>query len=277
MLTTTVDGLWVLQVLSGIEVMAPELGLRPHLPSVESAEMALAQPISHELRAAGVLTAGGTVDAAVLEWLTVLSRRDVALLVYLQTPEQIIEPTRMLMARFARWWVTVERNGLLVRIRGAGTATTEDAADCLISAQIERFCGALKPAALRPVTIDVAELVAAVKDPAGLCAFLLDHRFETEQINALTISADPERSARASVVAIQSGVSGDPARSHIDSGAVTIIDTPLGRLVSEQVVRAGKTWMIVGPGSATNIGTAMRNMLRRLPAQGDWYSHRKAV
>ena len=41
MLTTTVDGLWVLQVLSGIEVMAPELGLRPHLPSVESAESML--------------------------------------------------------------------------------------------------------------------------------------------------------------------------------------------------------------------------------------------
>lgn len=277
MLTTTVDGLWALQVLSGIEVVAPELGLRPHLPSVEPAELALAHPISDELRAAGVLTDDGTVDPPVFEWLTVLSRRDVALLVYLQTPEQTVEPTRMLLARFARWWVAVERSGPLVRISGAGTATSEGAADILISSQVERLCGALNPAALRPVTIDVAELVAAVKDPAGLRAFLFDRRFETEQINALTISADPERSAQASVVAIQSGVSGNPARSHIESGTVTIIDTPLGRLVSEQVVRAGKTWMIVSPGSATNIATATRNMLRRLPAEGDWYSHRKAV
>ncbi|HOB50942.1 MAG TPA: ESX secretion-associated protein EspG, partial [Mycobacterium sp.] len=35
MLTTSIDGLWVLQVLTGIEVVAPELGLRPHLPSIE--------------------------------------------------------------------------------------------------------------------------------------------------------------------------------------------------------------------------------------------------
>ena len=34
-LTTTLDGLWVLQVLSGIESLAPELGLRPVLPSAE--------------------------------------------------------------------------------------------------------------------------------------------------------------------------------------------------------------------------------------------------
>ena len=36
MLTTTIDGLWVLQVLTGIEVLAPEMGLRPILPSVET-------------------------------------------------------------------------------------------------------------------------------------------------------------------------------------------------------------------------------------------------
>jgi hypothetical protein len=40
MLTMTIDGLWVLQVLTGIEVVAPELGLRPHFPSVEAPETA---------------------------------------------------------------------------------------------------------------------------------------------------------------------------------------------------------------------------------------------
>lgn len=48
--------------------------------------MALAHPIADELRAAGVITDAGGVDEAVLEWLTVLSRRDVALLIYAQTP-----------------------------------------------------------------------------------------------------------------------------------------------------------------------------------------------
>ena len=277
MLTTTVDGLWVLQVLSGIEVVAPELGLRPHLPSIETAELALVHPVSGELRDAGAITAGDTADEIVLEWLTVLSRRDMALLVYLQSPEQSIAPARVLLARFAHWWVALERNGELVRVSGIGAATTEGAASMLINSQVQRLCGPLRPAALRPTTIDVAELIAGVKDSSGLRTYLLDRGFDTERINALTAAADGNRSAQASVVAIQSGVTGSPNRSHIESGAVTIIDTPVGRLVTERVARAGKSWMIVSPGSPGNISSAVRNMLRRLPAEHDWYSHRKVV
>lgn len=277
MLTTTVDGLWVLQVLSGIEVLAPELGLRPHLPSVETAEMALAHPIAEELRAAGAITEAGGVDGAVLEWLTVLSRRDVALLVYAQTPTQQTEPERVLLARFAQWWVALERNGIVVRLSGVGTASSEGAAGMLISSEIDRLCGAMKPAALRPVTFDVAELLAAVNDRASLRAFLLDQRIDSDQMGTLTMAADTERSAQASVVAIQSGMSAGPARSHIDQGAVTIIDTPNGRLVSEHVSRSGKSWMIISPGSAANIASAVLKMVRRLPAEDEWYSHRKVV
>lgn len=277
MLTTTVDGLWVLQVLSGIEVLAPELGLRPHLPSVETEQMALAHPIAAELRSAGVITAGGGVDEAVLEWLTVLSRRDVALLVYAQTPAQGTEPDRVLLARFAQWWVALERSGIMVRISGVGTATSESAAGMLVNYQIERLCGEMKPAPLRPVTLDVAELVGAVRDRAGLRAFLVDKKLDADQIGTLTLAADTEQSAQASVVAIQSGVANRPARSHIEQGAVTIIDTPQGRLVSEHVSRGGTSWMIVSPGSAGNIAQAVQKMVRRLPAEDEWYSHRKVV
>ena len=86
MLTTTIDGLWVLQVLTGIEVLAPELGLRPILPSVETPQMALAHPIAAELRDVGVIDEAGQVDATVREWLTVLARRDVALMIHVSTP-----------------------------------------------------------------------------------------------------------------------------------------------------------------------------------------------
>lgn len=114
MLTTTLDGLWVLQVLTGIEVLAPELGLRPHLPSVESPQMALAHPAAEDLRAAGVLDHTGAIDQAVLEWLTVLSRHDVALLVHVHTPASPpTPPERVLLARFAHWWVILERCGSL--------------------------------------------------------------------------------------------------------------------------------------------------------------------
>ena len=129
----------------------------------------------------------------------------------------------------------------------------------------------------RPVTIGTAEILSAVKDSAGLQRFLVDRRLDSDQVALLTLAADPSRSAQASVVAIQSGATSCPARTHIEPTVVTIIDTPQGRLVSEHVTRSGKTWMIVSPGTSRTIATAVLTMLRNLPAGEQWYSHRKAV
>ena len=277
MLTTTLDGLWVLQVLSGTEVLAPELGLRPHLPSVESPQMALAHPVAEELRAAGVIDGAGAVDQAVLEWLRVLSRRDVALLLHVQTPVADAEPERVLLARFAQWWVSLERSGFHIRISGAGTASSEQAAGRLINAQIERLCGQMPPAAMKPVTVEVDELLGAVRNTGSLRTFLLDRRLDGDQIALLTLAADSERSAQASVVAIQSGVANGPALRHVGSAAVTVIDTPQGRLVSEHVTRGGRSWLIVGPGSAGNLASAVVALMRNLPAHEGWFSYRKVV
>lgn len=277
MLTTTLDGLWVLQVLSGAEVLAPELGLRPHLPSVESTQMVLAHSAAQELCAAGVIDAAGAVDPTVLEWLTVLSRRDVALVLNIQTPAAGTEPERILLARFAQWWVSLERYGFHVRLSGAGTASSEQAAGRLINAQIERLCGQLPPAAMKPVTIAVDEFVDAVRDTGDVSQFLVDRRFDSDQVALLTLAADTERSAQASVVAIQSGVPSGPVRRHVGSGTVTIIDTPLGRLVSEHLTRGGRSWMVVAPGSAGNLASAVMAMMRNLPAQEGWFSYRKVV
>lgn len=277
MLTTTLDGLWVLQVLTGIEVLAPELGLRPHLPSVETTEVALLHPAAAELRAAGVIDAGGAVDETVVEWLTVLSRRDIALLLYVQTFLSEGEPERVLLARFSQWWVSLERFGTKVRLSGVGTACNEHSAGLLIGAQIERLCGAMMPAPMRPVTVDIEEFLGEVRDFASLRTFLLDRGFDSDQVTILGLAADGERSAQASVVAIQAGAEGAPARSHIESGTVTIIDTPQGRVVSEHIKRGGKSWMVVGPGSANAISSAVLSMLRKLPAQEHWHSYRKVV
>lgn len=277
MLTTTLDGLWVLQVLTGLEVLAPELGLRPHLPSVESRQMALLHPAAGELRTAGVIDEAGTVDEAVREWLTVLSRRDIAVLLYAQTPHPLGEPERILLARFCQWWVTLERFETQVRLSAAGTAGDEQSAGVLIGSQIERLCGAMKPAVMKPVTIDTAELLAAVDDSASLRAFLLDRELDSDQVAILSLAADHTRSAQASIVAIQGGTEGAPARSHVDSGVVTIIDTHQGRIVSERVQRGGKSWMIVGPGAVGNISAAVLSLLRNLPAHEQWSTYRKVV
>ena len=158
MLTTTTDGLWVLQVLSRTEVLAPELGLRPYLPSVETEQLALRHPVAEELRSAGVINDHGGIDDILLEWLTVLSRRDVALLLDVRVPTPQGLPERVMLARFAQWWVTLERRGSMVRLSGVGVATTEESAATLIGAQIQRSCGAMRPAAFRPVTLGTAEV-----------------------------------------------------------------------------------------------------------------------
>lgn len=266
MLTTTVDGLWALQVLTGIEVVAPELGLRPHLPSVETIDMALRHPISVELQAAKVITAEGTVDEPVVEWLTVLSRRDGALLLYAQSPANPSQPERVLLARFRQWWVALEHHEEIVRLSGAGIATTERSACELINTEIKRLCGELPPAEVRPVTVDAVQLLTAVRDQASLRHFLLTQRLDPDQCGLLMQASDPKSSAQISIVA-----------SPFAAGTVTIIDSPQGRLVSERITRGGKTWIVVSPGSARQINSAVQKLMRCLPAEDAPYSHRKVV
>ncbi|HEU0191841.1 MAG TPA: ESX secretion-associated protein EspG [Mycobacterium sp.] len=277
MLTTTVDGLWVLQVLSGAEAVAPELGLRPILPSVETRQLALAHPAAADLRSAGVIDDDGAVDIAVREWLTVLSRREVALVVHLHRPDGDA-PARVVIARFAQWWVVMERSAEFIRIGGAGTATAEGAANSVLIGQIERLCGTMPAARFQPVTLDSAPLRRCGADPEKLRAYLVGRGLDGEQVQIIMAAADPQRSAQASFAALQTGIdAGGPTRTHVGHTVVTVLDTPQGRLVAEQVTSAGRTWIIVGPGTATGIATAINQMLRHLPADQEWHSYRKVV
>jgi hypothetical protein len=277
-LTTTVDGLWVLQILAGIETVAPEIGLRPILPSVETPHMALAHPITAELRAVGVIDETGVVDPVVVEWLTVLARRDVALVIHMRMADGDEMPDRALLARFAQWWVVIERSQDIVRISGAGTSTTESAANDIILRQIERLCGTAEPAQLQPVTIDVERVMNGVSNRDALRKQLLREPLDGHQLQVLLMAADVHRSARAFIVAVQSGVdSAGPTRIHVEETAVTIADTPEGRLVGEHYRSGGKRWMVIAPGTASSIGDAVNRMVRRLPANQEWFSYRKVV
>lgn len=267
MLTTTVDGLWVLQVLCGIETLAGELGLRPYLPRVEEVDVALAHPVADELRRAGVISGTADVAEPVREWLTVLARREVALFVYAQNSGD-----RILLARFAHWWVTLERCANVIRLGGAGRATDASSSARMVNAQIDRLCGQMRAAQMRPVTIDVENLMVCARDSEGLRKHLIRQGLDAGQVAVLTAAADPARARQSSIVAVRSG-----PRSHIDPCAVTIIDTPHGRLLSEQVSRGGKPWMIVAPGSPTAVESAVRTMLLRLPDQAARFSEGKAV
>jgi hypothetical protein len=174
--------------------------------------------------------------------------------------------------------VALERSADLVRISGAGTASTEATASAGLATQIERLCGTYPPADLRPVTLDADAMRVSATSQEALHGFLEGQGLDPDQLRTLERAADPSRCAQASIVAIQSGVdTGRPTRTYIEQSAVTIIDTPEGRLVAEHVRSAGKAWMIVAPGTKRDIAAAINNTVRRLPADQEWHSYRKVV
>ena len=276
MLTTTVDGLWVLQAVTGVEQTCPELGLRPSLPRLDTAERAMRHPIASELIAAGALDAAGNVDQMIREWLTVLLRRDLALLVTIAVPGR--EPTRASICRFASWWVVMERHDELVRLYPAGTANDEAVAAQLVVGQVERLCGVAEAAPLRPVTVDTQQLLASVRDPAGLREFLIGQRLDADQLHIVTMAADPARSAQATIVALQAGIGPeDLARIAVGDTAVAIVDTQAGRVCVETLTSGQRRFQVLSPGSRSDIGGAVQRLIRRLPAGEDWYSYRRVV
>jgi hypothetical protein len=276
MLTTTVDGLWVLQAVTGVEQTCPELGLRPMLPRLDTPERALSHPAAAELVAAGALDEAGNVDPMIREWLTVLLRRDLGLLVMIGVPGR--EPTRASICRFATWWVVLERHGDLVRLYPAGTAGNEASASDLLVGQIERLCGVAEAAPLRPVTLDTEELLNSVRDAASLRTFLLEQRLDADQLQMVLMAADPARSAQANIVGLQAGVGPDElARIAVGDSTVSIVDTPAGRICIESVTSGQRQYQILSPGSRSDIGGAVQRLIRRLPAGDEWHSYRRVV
>jgi EspG family len=275
-LTTTVDGLWVLQAVTGVEQLCPELGLRPLLPRLETPEMALRHPVVAELKACGALDEAGNADPMIREWMTVLLRRDLGLLVLINVPGR--EPTRAAICRFASWWVVLERHGDLVRLYPAGTASDPATATELVVGQVERLCGVAEAAPLRPVTLDTQELLDSVHDAASLKSFLLKQRLDVDQLHILTMAADPQRSAQASIVAVQAGAGPEKtARFAIAESSVAIMDTTAGRLCVEGVTSGGRRYQVLSPGSRSDIGAAVQRLIQSLPAGEEWYSYRRVV
>ncbi|ORV53241.1 secretion protein EspG [Mycolicibacter engbaekii] len=282
MLTTTVDGLWVLQAVTGIESLCPELGLRPLLPRLDTPERALAHPMAQELRTIGALDEQGQADPMLREWLTVIMRRDIALMLNLSFPGQPHgDPqhlTRVSISRFASWWVVLERHGLEVRLYPAGIAADQEAAGELLVGQIERLCGVTDPAPLRPVTLDTSELLERVRSPESLRQHLAALRLDIDQQQIVAMAADPELAGQANIVAIQPGAGAEElARVAVGDTTVLISDTPAGRVCVENVDNGGRRYQIVSPGTRSDVAGAILRLIARLPAGADWHSHRRVV
>jgi hypothetical protein len=156
MLTTSVECVWALQALVGVERMPTALHLKPFIPSAHGdlivETTAGRTPLSgtaqyHSLLRAGVISDRGQVDAAVRDWMTVLGRPQREVVLAIRRPDQpgtadtgpTVHERVMVVCRHARFLAMAARDGEEMVIGGVGEADEP-------SRQIELICQMLVPA-----------------------------------------------------------------------------------------------------------------------------------
>lgn len=274
-LTTTLDGLWALQVFAGIERVCPELGLRPHDRRCETARLASSLDVVSELVNEKAITAHGDgflVDKPIVNWLTVLSRREVALMVLIQQPGGNTDlPERVVLARRGQWWVSMAiYSNAAVAIKPMGIATTHADAATLIRRELDAICGVHEPAKFRPITVATTGL-RACKHERDVERLVIAAGADIDQLRAGLALSRSGHSAQASICAFQQGQNTVPTVSNF---FVTIADTDLGRMMVKNVVSGGQQWTILAPGVSAYINSAVIELLKSLPANEDWYNTR---
>lgn len=278
MLTTSVDGVWALQVFTGIETLCPQMKLRPHFPQADTEKPAVAMrhPVFEELQAQGavIIDDDGTpkVDDYVHQWLNVISRRDMGLVILITQPEGGELPERVMFSRFRQWWVSmaIYDNGA-VSIKPMGTAMSQESAAALVTRELLMIVQAGDPAtSFEPLTVPTDSLRALKENPGGMERLLIDQGATVEQLRAGLILADARKSAQCSIVALQSGQSA-PA---ITDSVVTIGDTPEGRMMVKIVTRNHRRWSVLSPATESLITAAIVEVLNSLPSGEDWFSVR---
>jgi hypothetical protein len=156
MLTTSVECVWALQALVGVERMPTALHLKPFIPSAHGdlivETTAGRTPLSgtaqyHSLLRAGVISDRGQVDAAVRDWMTVLGRPQREVVLAIRRPDQpgtadtgpTVHERVMVVCRHGRFLAMAARDGEEMVIGGVGEAAEP-------SRQIELICQMLVPA-----------------------------------------------------------------------------------------------------------------------------------
>ncbi len=251
--------------------------MRPLLPRLDTPERALRHPVVAELMAAGALDEAGNADPMIREWLTVLVRRDLGLLVTIGDTWPRAHtcghlPIRHLVGGVgtprAIWCVFILPAPPATRpgpvswwlVRSSGCAAWRRQRRCGRSPWIPSSCS------------------QSVRDAASLRSFLLSQRLDVDQLQIVTMAADPARSAHAAIVALQAGVGPEEmARLVVGDSTVSIIDTPAGRVCVESVTSGQRRYQVLSPGSRSDIGGAVQRLIRRLPAGEEWYSYRRVV
>lgn len=277
-LTTTVNGLWILQALLGIETMPTALRVKPFIPSVHGdltvETTAGPLPITQTgeylgLVQAGVIDAQGAVDDIVRDWMTVLGRPERQVLLMIRRPNGIaddgtplVHERIMVVCQHRRWLAMIARDGDDVVLDAVGEADSP-------GAQIELMC--------QPLLAAIGEAPAADIDgfnlPTDLLQSTMEHAhaggrdtvsaamarlgLQPQQAEVLTASTRHDESAMAVVAVVDRGIS-----HHVHPQILTIADTEYGRISMTTTTGAdGRQWMSMWPATGADLADDLARLL----------------
>jgi hypothetical protein len=278
MLTTSVECVWALQALVGVEQMPTALHLKPFIPSahgdliVETTQgrAPLAGTAQyHSLAAAGVVDERGQVDGAVRDWMTVLGRPDREVVLVIRRPDQpgtteagpTVHERTMVVCRHGRFLAMAARDGDELVIGGVGEADDP-------SRQIELICQMLVPALGDHPPADIEginvpknliqmAIDSASPGPDGVAEALRRVGLGPWEVEVVQAATRLDSSAMA-VVAI---VDHCPDL-HTHPTVLSVADTEYGRISFTTTTGAdGKEWLSIFPTTPSSLRADLGDLL----------------
>lgn len=267
-LTTTVNGVWTLQVLLGIETMPYSLRLKPFVPSAHAAlmvastagEVHLSQTAEYlSLVAAGVIDGRGNVDEAVRDWMTVIGRPDRQVVLAIRRPNDAaadpgagptVRERVMVVCRRQRWLAMIGRDENDMVVDAVGESSDP-------ATQIELICRTVQPALgdapaadIEGVNLPVDTLNSALTASAphgrtAMASALSRLGLAPQQVDVITAAARLDESAMAVISIVDQGI-----KPVFHPQVVTVADTDFGRIsVTTTVGADGRKWISIWPAS----------------------------
>ncbi len=291
-LTTTPNGIWILQALLGVEKMPTALRLRPFIPSVDGDGLVATElgdvPWSqtaeyNSLAAAGVIDQHGRVDDAVRDWMAVVGRpqREVMLVIRRPKPGDgsapdgedvpaLIEERVMSICQRDRWLAMIARSGDEVVLAPLGEAARNDEQVDLICDTVLHAFSRGEAAAISGFNVPSATFESTLKEnaPKGraiLASALARIGLSPDQVAVLSTACQLDESAMGVVTVIERGI-----QDHFHPDIVSVVDSDLGRItISHTTGPDGTRWTSVWPTSPEALRQDLAKLLNsaKAPAQ----------
>ena len=279
MLTTSVEGLWVLQALLGVESMPVALHLKPFIPSAHGSLIVQTDagwvPLNqtaqyHSLVAAGVIDDRGRVDDVVRDWMKVLGRPEREVVLVIRRPSGLPgddeAPTVcervMVVCLHRRWMAMAARDGAEIVIGGVGEAEDTDR-------QIELMCRVLVPAfgesmaaEIEGVNVEMDTLLSALNAaaPSGreaISTALARVGLPPHEVEVVTAANRLDESAMAVVSIIDHDLE---VRPH--PRVLSVADTAYGRVSFTTMTGVdGKRWVSIWPTTPAGLHDDLTDLL----------------